>query len=111
MDQATCSHVMYLLQDKYEESMMKKKALEDELEDLEGKLQRAEKLLSGKVSHALSSYCTSDPAALLQAACCHVYLVGCCIIGCYTWLTGLKPRASNLANNITPLSGSLQAFL
>lgn len=37
----------HLMQDKYEESMMKKKALEDELEDLEGKLQRAEKLLSG----------------------------------------------------------------
>ena len=36
------------LQDQYESSMMKKKALEEELEDLEGKLLRAEKLLSGK---------------------------------------------------------------
>ena len=35
------------LQDQYEGSMMKKKALEEELEDLEGKLLRAEKLLSG----------------------------------------------------------------
>lgn len=35
------------LQDQYESSMMKKKALEEELEDLEGKLLRAEKLLSG----------------------------------------------------------------
>lgn len=33
--------------------MMKKKALEEELEDLEGKLMRAEKLLSGM--HAQSS--------------------------------------------------------
>ena len=31
--------------------MMKKKALEEELEDLEGKLQRAEKLLSGALQH------------------------------------------------------------
>ena len=36
------------LQDQYESSMMKKKALEEELEDLEGKLLRAEKLLSGE---------------------------------------------------------------
>ncbi len=36
------------LQDQYESSMLKKKALEEELEDLEGKLLRAEKLLSGK---------------------------------------------------------------
>ena len=35
------------MQDQYEGSMMKKKALEEELEDLEGKLLRAEKLLSG----------------------------------------------------------------
>lgn len=40
-----------MLQDQYEASMMKKKALEDELEDLEGKLQRAEKLLSGMPAH------------------------------------------------------------
>lgn len=35
---------------------MKKKALEDELEDLEGKLQRAEKLLSG-IAHIAASDC------------------------------------------------------
>ena len=33
---------------------MKKKALEEELEDLEGKLQRAEKLLSGEQLHLYS---------------------------------------------------------
>ena len=43
--------------------MMKKKALEEELEDLEGKLLRAEKLLSGMhaqddiTSQAVTSYC------------------------------------------------------
>lgn len=47
------------MQDQYESSMMKKKALEDELEDLEGKLSRAEKLLSGALPHTvvLSQYC------------------------------------------------------
>lgn len=34
---------------------MKKKALEEELEDLEGKLLRAEKLLSGKYSSPISA--------------------------------------------------------
>lgn len=33
--------------------MMKKKALEEELEDLEGKLMRAEKLLSGVHAHSI----------------------------------------------------------
>ncbi len=42
------------LQDQYESSMMKKKALEEELEDLEGKLLRAEKLLSGDHSSTTS---------------------------------------------------------
>lgn len=32
---------------RYEESMSRKKVLEDELNDLEGKLQRAEKLVTG----------------------------------------------------------------
>lgn len=36
---------------------MKKKALEDELDDLEGKLQRAEKLLSGMVCHKAVCSC------------------------------------------------------
>ena len=45
-----------MLQDQYEASMMKKKALEDELEDLEGKLQRAEKLLSGMLAHTELHY-------------------------------------------------------
>ena len=53
---------LYLLQDKYEESMMKKKALEDELEDLEGKLQRAEKLLSGDSTSIIA--CGNMPCVL-----------------------------------------------
>lgn len=53
------------LQDQYESSMMKKKALEEELEDLEGKLLRAEKLLSGV--HAQSSNaCTQQPSAYFE---------------------------------------------
>lgn len=36
-----------LPQPRYEESMGRKKVLEDELTDLEGKLQRAEKLVTG----------------------------------------------------------------
>ena len=39
------------MQENYEESTLRKKALEDELEDLEGKLLRAEKLLSGESRH------------------------------------------------------------
>ena len=39
------------VQENYEESTLRKKALEDELEDLEGKLLRAEKLLSGEPRH------------------------------------------------------------
>ena len=39
------------MQENYEESTLRKKALEDELEDLEGKLLRAEKLLSGEPRH------------------------------------------------------------
>lgn len=35
------------LRDKYNESTMKKKDLEDELADLEGKLERAQKLITG----------------------------------------------------------------
>ena len=38
---------------------MKKKALEDELDDLEGKLQRAEKLLSGAACH--DAVCSCAP--------------------------------------------------
>jgi dynein heavy chain len=36
------------LKDKYDDSMSKKTALETELADLEGKLERAEKLVSGE---------------------------------------------------------------
>ena len=35
------------MQDKYEESTLRKRALEDELQDLEAKLNRAQKLVSG----------------------------------------------------------------
>ena len=35
------------MQEKYEESALRKRALEDELQDLEAKLNRAQKLLSG----------------------------------------------------------------
>lgn len=41
---------------------MKKKALEEELEDLEGKLLRAEKLLSGMTAPS-SKTCTYHPSA------------------------------------------------
>lgn len=53
------------MQDQYEGSMMKKKALEEELEDLEGKLLRAEKLLSGVHAQA-SSACTQQPCACCE---------------------------------------------
>lgn len=39
-----------LLHPRYEESMGRKKVLEDELNDLQGKLQRAEKLVTGELS-------------------------------------------------------------
>jgi len=52
------------LQDQYESSMMKKKALEEELEDLEGKLLRAEKLLSGE--HPSTILAPSQSAAQSQ---------------------------------------------
>lgn len=41
-----------LLSSRYEESMGRKKVLEDELNDLEGKLQRAEKLVTGTHTQA-----------------------------------------------------------
>ena len=54
--------------------MMKKKALEEELEDLEGKLQRAEKLLSGELLHldSMQTACMrhfSQCSARLYARC------------------------------------------
>lgn len=49
--------IVHMMQDQYESSMMKKKALEEELEDLEGKLMRAEKLLSGTYAHSVKA-CT-----------------------------------------------------
>jgi dynein heavy chain len=44
---ATVLAKVQALKEKYETSMSKKKALEDELADLEGKLERAEKLVTG----------------------------------------------------------------
>ena len=55
------------MQDQYEGSMMKKKALEEELEDLEGKLSRAEKLLSGMHTQSVKSCCHQPYCCFLRA--------------------------------------------
>ena len=66
------------LQDQYESSMMKKKALEEELEDLEGKLLRAEKLLSGDHS-STTSLAPIQSAAQSRVILLHLPLVRFCV--------------------------------
>jgi hypothetical protein len=55
---------------RYEESMSRKKVLEDELNDLEGKLQRAEKLVTGEKAcarYALLCKCSACCVPCLHA--------------------------------------------
>lgn len=66
------------LQDQYESSMMKKKALEEELEDLEGKLLRAGKLLSGDHS-STTSLAPIQSAAQSRVILLHLPLVRFCV--------------------------------